>query len=227
MLTLVGRDRPLAVGASVPLAMALVLVDQRLFFVRLLLPAVPAMLVLAAAATEAVTCRLRPRWQPAIRIALVAVLAAGPLVSALRFDWLLTRTDTRDLAQQWLARELPADATLALDAAPAAPDVSRLGRTVVMAPDGILDSLDLDTYRARGVRYVVTSSFSADVRRVDPGEEQRRQAFYTDLARRGTELAHFGRDVPFVYDDLYGPFSALDARDQPGPTIAVYELRST
>jgi hypothetical protein len=227
ILTLIRRDRRLAVVASLPLAMALVLGSQRLFFVRLLLPAVPALLVLAAAATEVVLGRVRPDRQPAARIALVVLLAIGPLLSTLRFDWLLTRTDTRALAQLWLARELPAGAPLAVDAAPVAPDVGTLGRTVVLAPDGILDSLDLDAYRERGVRYVVTSSFSADVRRVDSAEEQHRQRFYADLIRRGTVLARFGPDVPFVYDDLYGPFTALDARDQPGPTITVYELPST
>ncbi|MBV9359332.1 MAG: hypothetical protein JO023_27800, partial [Chloroflexi bacterium] len=226
-LAAVRRDRRLTVVASVPLAMALLLGSQRLFFVRLLLPAVPAMLVLAAAATETVTCRVRPGWQASARIVLVVLLAIGPLVSALRFDWLLTRPDTRLLARQWLAGALPVDAVLALDAPPAAPEIGTLGRTVVLAPDGILDSLDLDAYQARGVRYLMTSSFSADLRRVDPAEELHRQTFYAELARRGTVLARFGPDVPFVYDDLYGPLVALDARDQPGPTLIVYELLPT
>ena len=125
ILTSISRDRPLAVVASVPLALALVLGNQRLFFVRLLLPAVPAMLVLAAAASEAVTSRMRPRWQPAMRIALVAVLAVGPLIGALRFDWLLTGLTAAPRRSSGWRRQLPADATLALDARPPRPTSER------------------------------------------------------------------------------------------------------
>jgi hypothetical protein len=198
------RDRPLLVVAALPIAMILVLGAQQMYFARFLLPALPALLVIAAAA-------LGELWaiRPALGFTAAMVVALPTLVDAVRFDVLLTRADTRHQAADWVAVHIPNDAVVAEDAA--------------------LVDLTTAEYPARGVDYVISSSFVSDVRPIDLAVGARRQAFYAQLARDAEVVAQFrpyaGREAPpFVYDQLYGPFSALDQLERPGPTITVYRL---
>jgi hypothetical protein len=96
---------------------------------------------------------LAERWmdQRASRIALAAVLVF-PLVQVLRFDWLLTRTDTRALGEVLLA-QLPADAVIAIDRYGPEADLNEraLVRLAELRSRGAKAgaSTSLDTLRAR------------------------------------------------------------------------------
>ena len=143
---------------------------------------------------------------------LPALLVAVPtLVDAVRFDVLLTREDTRRQATEWVAAQLPADAVLTTDAALLDPPVA--------------------ANQGRSIEYVITSSFTSEVRAIDPEREARRRAIYARLDHDAAVLAQFrpytgSSPPPFMYDQIYGPFNALDELERPGPTVTVYRLNA-
>jgi 4-amino-4-deoxy-L-arabinose transferase-like glycosyltransferase len=105
------RTRPhhaVIVGAFA-LALYASLASGSTVFFRYVLPVVPALCLAAAAAVVAAATWLeRARaFAPARAYALVLVIVLGPgLINAIWFDALLARTDTRVLAQRWLALRL-------------------------------------------------------------------------------------------------------------------------
>jgi hypothetical protein len=210
------------VVASLPVAMLAVLGSQQLYFARFALPLVPALIVLASVALDALISR-----QAVIGWAAALLVVLPTLVDAVRFDVLQTQTDTRTLARQWVETELPADATVAADAPPLGPTLSS-GHSVVVADDALYELSPAD-YRARGVEYLVVSSFVSDARAVEPAREARRQAFNAELGSQATLVAQFrpylgDAEPPFVYDQIYSPYTELDRLQRPGPTISVYRL---
>jgi hypothetical protein len=218
-------NRPMLVVASLPIALVAVLGAQHLYFARFLLPAVPALIVVAGVALDQLFA-----LRPIVGLAAVALVGTPSLVDALRFDTLLTREDTRTLASDWIQTNLPAGALLAVDSAPLGPPLD--GDSVhqaLVANESALFDLTPAEYRARGVEYVVVSSFTADVRAIDPAREARRQAFYAALAREASVVQQFRpyrgeHQPPFVYDQIYGPFNALEQLDRPGPTVTIYRF---
>jgi hypothetical protein len=122
---------------------------------------------------------------------------------------------------------------IAIDAPPIGPSLSpRAHHQVLVANEWSLFDLNASDYRARGVTYVVTSSFSSDVRLIDDDRDERRRTFYGSLPGEAEQLAQFlpapsSSGVPqFVYDQIYGPFNALDSLERPGPMVTVYRLTS-
>jgi hypothetical protein len=218
------RHRFLLVVAALPFAMIVVLGAQHMYFARFLLPTLPALLVIAAAALDRV-------WaiRAAIGLSAAVIVVLPTLVDAVRFDVLLTRTDTRRQTANWVSGQLPRDAIVAADAPPLGPPLGIRGEHVVESGEGALFDMTLADYRARGVAYVIASSFTSEVRPIDLAREARRQAFYAQLARDADVVAQFrpfagDAAPPFVYDQIYGPFNALDTLERPGPTITVYRL---
>ncbi|HTD77181.1 MAG TPA: hypothetical protein VK898_06070, partial [Chloroflexota bacterium] len=81
------------------------------------------------------------------------------------------------------------------------------------------------------VEYVVVSSFTAEARAIDPTREARRQSFYAALAREASVAEEFrpyrgDREPPFIYDQIYAPFNALDQLERPGPTVTIYRFNA-
>jgi hypothetical protein len=153
------------------------------------------------------------------------------VVDDVRFDVLLTRADTRRQAADWVAAQLPGEASLAADAPPLGPALAIHGGRVLGGSEGALFDLPPAEYRARGVEYVIASSFTSEVRAVDPARDARRLAFYDQLERDAERMAQFrpyagASAPPFVYDQIYAPFNALDELDRPGPTITIYRFNA-
>jgi hypothetical protein len=116
---------------------------------------------------------------------------------------------------------------VAVDAPPLGPPLNPERFDLLVANGWWLYDLALDDYRARGVEYVVTSSFTAKAPQLEPEREAQRRAFYADLDTSAQLMAQFrpaSTDLAFVYDQIYGPFDALAVLERPGPTISVYRL---
>jgi hypothetical protein len=212
------------VVAALPLAMLLVLGSQRLYFARFALPALPALIVEASVALEAVIV-----WRP-VAGALVAVLIAVPTaIDSLRFDMIVARPDTRTLAREWVEMGLPPGSTLAVDAAPLGPTLPTQDAHVVVADDWSLFDLTPADYRDRGIDYLVVSSFTSEAPATDPEREARRVAFAKELASQATVVAQFRPyegdiEPPFNYDNIYAPYASLDQLERPGPIVTIYRL---
>ena len=220
---LVQREWPLLVVALLPVSLYIFLGASHLYFARFLLPTLPAVAVLVAVVLDDLA-----RPAPVLAALLTGVVLAGTLPNSLRFDTLLTRTDTRTAARAWVQTNLPAGARVAAEPVAEGPPLSQLPVDLV-TPDGhALFDLTLDDYRNQGIAYIVTSSFTAEAPNLDPARNQRRLAFYDSLRRDGEQVAEFrpysGAEPEFVYDRLYGPIDSLAEFEQPGPTITIFRL---
>ncbi|MCA1554237.1 MAG: hypothetical protein LC737_07665 [Chloroflexi bacterium] len=168
-------------------------------------------------------------WKRIVTAVSVVVLGAPTLMDSIRFDYLLTQTDTRSQARAWIASNLPRGTSIALDWFPFAPVLPSERYTLLSANGWSLADLTLDDYRARGVEYLLTSSYVSEQRRLDSASEAQRQSFYAALTQHAEPVVEFrpyvGSDAPaFVYDEIYAPFVYLDRLTRPGPTIVIYRL---
>jgi hypothetical protein len=156
-------------------------------------------------------------------------------VNSVRSNTLLTRGDTRTLAKEWIEENIPVGARIATDWAVHSPPLSTPERAV---PDGRvvydydaiggigLAAHPLEWYRTEGYDYIVTTSYISDIPLVYRDQNPTRDAFYASLPDALDMVAEFspGDSVPFVFDEIYGPFVSLWQRERPGPTLKIYAI---
>jgi 4-amino-4-deoxy-L-arabinose transferase-like glycosyltransferase len=221
-LAAVRREWPLLVVASLPVCLYVVMGSSHMYVARFMLPGLTALIVLTAVVLSDLA-----RPAPGIAVVLVGLALAGTLPSTLRFDTLLTRPDTRTEARTWLHAHVPAGAHVIADPPSIGPPLDKLGLDLVSLGHAMYDGALAD-YRAQGIEYIVTSSYSAEAPNLDPNRDAHRREFYASLRRDADQLVEFapyrGSEPEFVYDRVYGPFDSLDQFEQPGPTIAVFRL---
>lgn len=243
--------------ASLPLLMWGYLGGQLLMFARFMIPALPALAVLAAGVVVAIGravasaggdvdaqgpsrdgARAIGRRPALTAAALTALLVAQPLASALRFDVLLGREDTRTEAKRWLEANVPeGTAVLVQSNGPelaGADDPAPPPRTTRRFRLTELDTLELpeqppEAWRDAGNDVLVVSSFSSDRRLLDAAKDAAHRAYYARLAADWPLIAEFrpyaGDAKPlFVFAQLYGPATEVYRFDRPGPVIRVYDL---
>jgi Dolichyl-phosphate-mannose-protein mannosyltransferase len=120
--------------AAVPVALFVYLCLQSRYFGRWLLPAYPALAMLAAVAlTSAADLFPVRRLAPAALAVLTAIVLAQPLAADVRTALVLGRDDTREQLRDYLARKYPPELRVSLE--PAVP-----GRWYRNNPDGRLPS---------------------------------------------------------------------------------------
>ena len=92
---------------AVPLALFAYLSVQSRYFGRWLLPAYPALAMLAAAALAQASALVPGRWQVAALAGLASLVLIQPLAADVRSAQALGRDDTRQQARDWLERSHP------------------------------------------------------------------------------------------------------------------------
>ena len=191
----------------------------------------------------------------ALGLAILAALAVLPVaVRVLYYEALLARPDSREVAAAWLDRNLPAGASVAME--PYSPPVTWRDETglvhrITSPPaDGSgvargiqryrpevrqatgprvlpLTLYDLEALRARGVGYVVLSSFMFK-RHLESCEQFPAPCRFYQALDRSATLVYAVRPVPedqrLWVGDIYAPVSHVFSRTQPGPIIKVYRL---
>jgi hypothetical protein len=197
-------------------------------FERYTLPLLPFLAALAAlglvALADAVrrhgdgaVARLGRVWRPGLGLAVAAALVVAPEVARVtHWHLLLARPDTRVVAGEWIERQIPAGARIAMEAySPAirlSPDMIRAERarlgdgvaseiarrrfdqflTSAAARDGQgywlmrLTTYDLDRLFQQKVEYVVLSGFTYQRYQRACGRYPEACRFYTQLEQRGT-----------------------------------------
>lgn len=192
-------------------------------FARYLLPVVPFACLLAALGLAHLV-QLAP-W-PARRPALAAALAAATMLwqadGVVRYDTLLTRPDTRTIAAQWMAANLPPGEQVMVEwYGPPYSNIRQMGFDLSDRP--------LERYLGRSPRFVVTSSFTYDRWLRNPEASPRRVAFYTGLHERATLLYEIRPWPELAYDPVQEGWDGwhgipLDPSARPGPVLRVYQL---
>jgi 4-amino-4-deoxy-L-arabinose transferase-like glycosyltransferase len=225
---------------SLPIATYAVMGRQQMYFARFMLPIVPAFLILGASLLEKVISSPARSRKGALLVLAAGVLlvTAQPLADGLRFDYLLTRQDTRTQAKQWIETHIPAGAKIAVDwpthgpplstLEKAMPDSMRTYDVTIVGGTGLSDH-PLQWYREQGFDYLIASSFIYRIPLLDKTRDAERRAFYASLDRE-LELVQAFRpydgdeEPPFIFDEIYGPAISLWQRQRPGPTIKIYHV---
>jgi hypothetical protein len=195
-------------------------------FARYLVPLVPFGCLLAALGLAALSGIVRRCFTTRrAAVAAVAVGLAAMLWQAdgvVRYDLLLTRTDTRTIAARWLEGHLPPGEQVMVEwYGPPYGNVRQMGFDLSDRP--------LDRYLGRSPRFVVTSSFSYDRWLRNPEQFGRRVAFYAALHEQ-TPLLFEVRPWPELdYDPAQEGWDGwhglpLDGDARPGPVLRVHQL---
>jgi hypothetical protein len=235
------KDWPSVLVLSFPLPYFLIMGSTRHYFARYALPLIPFLALFAAETIAATVSMVRfqsRRWRWALFTLLVMVIAAQSLAYSIRHDILLTRQDTRTSAKQWIEAQLPAGTKIALDWPIHGPPLSTLEKSIpnskktfdvyIVEGTGLADH-SVDWYREQGYEYLISSSFIYDIPLVFPQQDAMRREFYASLDRELELIQEFrpntsDHELPFIFDEIYGPMVGLWQRDRPGPIIKIYNL---
>jgi 4-amino-4-deoxy-L-arabinose transferase-like glycosyltransferase len=115
-LHLVRTDRRVAaVLVPAPVLFLIYMGLQERYFGRWVMPALPFLCLLAAAAAVALVRLVPPRWRSAGPVLAAAGLCAQGLVFSVHSDLVLSRADTRAAARAWLLAHVPAGAAVAIE----------------------------------------------------------------------------------------------------------------
>jgi len=211
-------------------------------FARYALPLVPLFVLLAAEAVVAVIWlvqqRASTRFAGVVGVLLCLIVGLVPAANLIRYDVLLTRTDTRTLARDWIEAHVPPGTRIAVQwygpalsrADDPEPGSQHTYDVVIMDPFDVRPkAYDLDTYRTAGVTCLVVNSWNKGFQHQDPSQTQSRQRFYAQLDSGARLVARFcptltGEQVPFVFEQIYGPYTSLWQIVRPGPEIEIYAL---
>lgn len=206
---------------------------QAMYFVRWLMPFVPALVLLAAETMRQATALASKRRFAPVLLALLLTLPST--ITAGYASYIFNQPDTRTQAYHWIRDNIPPGSTIAAEllSPPWGPPLTMPGLSVgpynyAPTPDGGIAELPLEHYQAMGVQYVVASSFYY----ARPLLDKTRQAqLATNLARLdevATLVITFEPYVSepgfFYHDQVYGPANDVWHRRQPGPTIRIYRL---
>lgn len=235
ILLLVARDRRRALLVlSFPLAYFAFMAAMELFFVRWVVPLVPFATLLGAYGLEGVIDRVPGRSRQLAAAGLLILALLQPTAYSVRLDWLAHQRDTRQEANEWAERNLPAGSKVAVEAFSLLDQEAVTFRPTLQQLYVLLvwraTMHDLAYYRDNGFDYLAVSSFLYDRAFTQPERYPDRVEFYRQLDRECQLVAAFypradGGSTPFALDDLDTPFWYLFSYDRPGPTVKVYRLR--
>jgi hypothetical protein len=220
---------------------------QDRFFARWLLPIYPLLCLLAAAPVVAL---VRRRWAVAVAGAL---LCAQALVFSIHNDVVLARADTRQIARDWMVRNVAAGTKVVVEPVfpvqwamdPGRPSRetgtgNRWNKWATSRSRGVVVKLEdyertlrpalLGSYSRGGYCWVVTGSTQYGRALADPEEVPGAIRYYDELKRRGRLVYRVsprgdGAEVQgFSFDFSFNAYPL--SYERPGPEIRIYRLTS-
>ena len=176
-------------------------------------------------------------------VGLLFVVLLSPLVHVVHNDVVLSRTDTREQAKEWLLENVGENEKIAFEliapfayfnqnserGAEPAFELYPLPRGAEIEKQAqALSPARIDEFAQQGYCYVVTGSIQKGRVTKDPSKRPAAAAYYAELEQRAERIARFspmrpGRPVPtFNFDISYNYYPL--AFERPGPEIDVYRL---
>ena len=228
-----------------PLILFVVLSFQGRYFGRWLMPAYPALVVLAGyAAVRLADAIPKPAnagraFAPVVLAVIAGALVAQGLMSSIRVDRVLAKDDTREQARDWLLTNVPGGQKIVFE--PFIPDKGYLPiggedplgyvrwkpQRPFQAYEKRLSPALIDRYRRAGFCWVVVGSTQKQrgLKEGLPGAE----AYYERLGRESKRTQVFS---PFAGDEEPAEFNfdksfnyQPDSYSRPGPIVEIHELR--
>ncbi len=200
-----------ALVVTFPLVYFWMLSSQRIVYARYLLPAMPALCVLAATAVVSGVSLLRRYEIPRMaRTALIAALTTAallpPAIMAIRSDRDMARVGTVDLAYDWILHNVPPGASIVMESRAMLLPATFRARNV-----GALRPKDYLQWRHEGVDYLIASSEEYgrffDERAGGPQKFPREYAEYMRIFVQSREVAKF-----------------TPSADHPGPELRILKV---
>jgi dolichyl-phosphate-mannose-protein mannosyltransferase len=197
-------------------------------FVRYITPLVPFLCITAAVFVVWIARQLsKERLVPAVAGAIAIVISLPSLQRALAFDSLIGRTDTRELAVQWVSSHVGAEER-----------VGQIPPVLVYPEFGVPRPANLATFDINRKAFITadgatvspdwiivpTSPLSAYT--VAPDELA--SIANRDYVRETTIPATHGREMSGWFDQqdlFFMPFTTFSMRDRPGPEIQIFRKR--
>lgn len=208
-----------AVWLAFALVWYLVIGPVRWVVPRYVLPLVPLFAVAAASLVSDLSARSRP-----LAAVAVVLLAAPTLWRSIQYDFIASRADTRVLAADWIAENVPAQSRIALCRGYGAPVLHGLrpGRMPFLPSPIGCSRAEIASTRAS---YLVThehprlgTSWPSGYFRGTLDESWREVAVFDPFTAAGTGDAYFHGG-----DAFYIPYTGLDAVARGGPIVTVWE----
>lgn len=210
-----GLVRALRGPGRVPWTLALVfavpyffiVAGQRIIYARYMLPLVPMLCVLAAAAViSGVSLLRRYQFPRGVRTALIAgltlALLGPPAVTAVNFNRIIARTATTDLAYRWVVANVPAGSKIVHEGNhltfPAAYESERMSQ---------LRHMTYQEYVEGGADYLIASSQCYGPYLGSPTQFRDEYAQYMTLFSHAREVARF-----------------TATNDHPGPELRILKV---
>jgi len=233
---------------SFPILYFLIMGATSHYFARYALPLLPFLALLASWTVERCLAFLEeyiqivkrsPIVQKAILVFITFLLILQPLISSLRFDYILSKTDTRTIAKEWIEENIPAGSKIAIDWITHTPPLKYPGFNVpnskkefnIIVPNfrGLFNYKPASWYRENNFDYLIASSFLYEVPLLDQELQRRREQFYKELGREYRLVKSFypnenQNEPSFIFDEMYGPVVSLWQRERPGPVIKIYAV---
>ncbi len=199
---------PWAVALVFTIPYFLIVAEQRIIYARYMLPIVPMLCVLAAAAViSGVSLLRRYQFPRGVRTALIAgltiALLGPPAATALSFDRIIAKTSTTDLAYRWILENAPEGSRIVQEGNhltfPARYESRRMRQ---------LRQLTYDQYVEARADYLIASSQCYGPYLASPSTYREEFTAYMTLFTRGQEVARF---------------TASD--EHPGPELRIVKVR--
>jgi hypothetical protein len=221
---------------------------QERFYARWLMPAYPVFAIFAAYAVVELGKLAGVKWRLAATVGIAAIALAQPLVTVIHNDHILTKTDTRTLAKQWLIDHGQANKKVMFELIGPKPYLNvggaRAGAqqfnyyplphgTQVEKYAETLNPGLLDTYAKGGYCYVVVGSIQKGRVTKDPSKAPAAALEYykaLDNPANAEKVASFspvkaGSKLPtFNFDISYDWYPLNYVR--PGPQVDIYRLKN-
>ena len=239
--------RAAAVLVPTPIVFILFIGAWERYFGRWLMPAFPALCLLAgygALRLGQLILARRPGWigRAAVAAGLLAVLTQGAVYSV-HNNLVVARADTRGLTRDWMIGHIPAGSRIVLEPVVPKDWVRPIGslerpdsspwqvRFRLQGPEyyeRYLKPALIDQYVARGACWVITGSTESGRAQAQPDLVPHAVAYYHELARRGhvafrsSPYDAGAQPVKFNFDWAFDYYPL--AYHRPGPEMTVYRL---
>jgi hypothetical protein len=211
-----------------PLVYFLVMGATRHYFARYALPLIPFMTLAAAGGILFLSQQLarnRPKFAWSIAAVLLVAAMASSLIASVRHNVLLTRTDTRTEAKEWIESHIPAGTRIAVDWPVHGPPLATSETSISHSPKSYevvsiggsgLSEHPVSWYREQGFDFVIVSSFISEIPVVYEDLNQTRRSFYASLDRELSLVQEFQPSdtdtfSAFVFDEIWSLYHAVAA----------------
>lgn len=221
--------------ACFPLSYYLLLGGMKLFYIRFAIPIIPYLCLLSACGIIFLVRRFSCTYQTVILIFLTLASISQGLVFSCKHNLLISKTDTRILARNWIANNLPPQSKIVTEGySPSLKiynDKDRLMENInnhqVKSVWTALPRVSLNEYKRLKFKYIITSSYISKRYLDNPDKYPRENSFYRTLEREAKQIFKISPakgEVPFYLDEVYSPFWNLFILERPGPTITIFQI---